>query len=716
MAVTTTYSLERIETEIIPPDVNDDGLQYIEETIGLSNGGFAILYGDRAKIIFYDSNGDEITTTESLDLSYGFSDFIQLDNGNVLVTGGGVTGSRGYLFTETGEPIGDPGGLSLRGGKSAALQDEGFATAYRMLSDEMFVQRYDDLGTEVGSPIQIGTGLDDTSIFDATALSDGGYVVSYWSDQGTPGSATLRATVFNADGTIRVADAVLASGQQKAQIGSVAALADGGFTVALENAGTNGRGEDVTLRLFDGDAANQTPGSVIHLDVGSGLDEAYPDVTVLANGYIMVSWQVISYEPGEPDIDGNPSPNQFRSDDIYGALYDQNGNVVQGPMELAGFGGGAAAAELPFVAALTNGDFVFSYDFYSYPYDDPGLPDYPDIRASILSYVRTSVGDGADDRIVGDELRDKIEGAGGADLLSGGGGADTIRGGAGADNIYGGAGADSMEGGAGDDTFNVDDAGDVVVEANGGGTDLVKSSVSFSLTGGYVENLTLTGDAAIDATGNALANVLTGNDAANVLDGGQRADTMYGRGGDDTYHVNVAEDVVIDPSGGGVDRVISTVSFSLAGSYADHLSLIGGGAIDATGNGLANRITGNHSDNRLDGASGNDRLFGGGGEDVFRFTAAPGAANADHVVDFAVGADVIELASRFFPRINIGELAPSAFKDLSLGAADASDRIIYDRATGRLFYDADGSGAGAHSLFAILDNKAAIDADDFIVV
>ena len=714
MAVTTTYSLETLEEEIVPPEVNTISPEHSPSLLGLDNGGLALLYGvgSRNDVLFYDDKFEAIGKV-TVDFDYGVRDLTQLSNGNVLIVGEEVGGeSRAYLFTDTGASVGDPSGFSVAGSAVAELADGGFALADRF-EDALFVQRYDGAGSEVGAPVQIGAGLSDTRVFDATTLSDGGYVVSYWSDQ-TTGSATLRATVFNADGTVRVADAVLASGQQHTLGGSIAALTDGGFALTLAEGDPSEYAEYVTLRLFGATAVNETPGSAIHIDGRPDTEEFLPQVTVLENGYVLVAWQGKAFDPGVPDEEGNPSEDEFRSDDIFGALYDQAGNLLVGPTELANIG--LEMTESPSVAALAGGDFAFAYDTYGYLYEDPGLNDNPNIRASIQSFVRTSVGDGADDRIVGDELRDKIEGAGGADLLSGGGGADTIRGGAGADNIYGGAGADSMEGGAGDDTFNVDDAGDVVVEANGGGTDLVKSSVSFSLTGGYVENLTLTGDAAIDATGNALANVLTGNSAANVLDGGQRADTMYGRGGDDTYHVNVAEDVVIDPSGGGVDRVISTVSFSLAGSYADHLSLIGGGAIDATGNGLANRITGNHSDNRLDGASGNDRLFGGGGEDVFRFTAAPGAANADHVVDFAVGADVIELASRFFPRINIGELAPSAFKDLSLGAADASDRIIYDRATGRLFYDADGSGAGAHSLFAILDNKAAIDADDFIVV
>jgi len=76
-----------------------------------------------------------------------------------------------------------------------------------------------------------------------------------------------------------------------------------------------------------------------------------------------------------------------------------------------------------------------------------------------------------------------------------------------------------MLGGAGDDIYGVDAAGDVVTEQAGEGSDLVQSSVTYTL-GANVENLTLTGTGAINATGNALDNMLTGNSSANVLSGG----------------------------------------------------------------------------------------------------------------------------------------------------------------------------------------------------
>ena len=76
-----------------------------------------------------------------------------------------------------------------------------------------------------------------------------------------------------------------------------------------------------------------------------------------------------------------------------------------------------------------------------------------------------------------------------------------------------------MQGGAGNDTYLVDNVGDVVTENASEGTDLVQSSVSFTL-GTNVDNLTLTGSGNINGTGNGDANVITGNSGNNTLDGG----------------------------------------------------------------------------------------------------------------------------------------------------------------------------------------------------
>jgi Ca2+-binding RTX toxin-like protein len=210
---------------------------------------------------------------------------------------------------------------------------------------------------------------------------------------------------------------------------------------------------------------------------------------------------------------------------------------------------------------------------------------------------------------------------------------NAITGNASANIIDGGTGADAMTGDAGSDTYYVDNALDTVTEVAGGGTaDTVISSISLTLAA-EVENLTLaTGTAALDGTGNALANTITGNDGNNVLDGGADAvvDTLNGGLGNDTFVLGSGNDTVGDT--GGTDTITSTITRSLAGyAVIENLTLLGGtAAIDGTGNALVNIITGNDGNNILDGGADAlvDTLNGGLGNDTYVL-----ASGSDTVAD-----------------------------------------------------------------------------------
>jgi serralysin len=231
---------------------------------------------------------------------------------------------------------------------------------------------------------------------------------------------------------------------------------------------------------------------------------------------------------------------------------------------------------------------------------------------------------------VGGSGHDTMIGNTADNLMSGGAGNDLIASGLGNDTLDGGLGNDEMLGGAGNDTYIVGEAGDIVTELAGEGTDTVRSAIDYTL-GANLENLVLTG-AALRGTGNALNNAITGNELANLLSGGAGDDMLAGGGGDDTldggtgadsmaggsgndfYFVDDAGDTVVELRGEGNDTVSTGLANYRLSANVENL-IMTGSAGSGTGNDLNNVLTGNALSNRLDGGAGNDRLIGGDGVD-----------------------------------------------------------------------------------------------------
>ncbi|HUH50128.1 MAG TPA: calcium-binding protein, partial [Mycoplana sp.] len=227
----------------------------------------------------------------------------------------------------------------------------------------------------------------------------------------------------------------------------------------------------------------------------------------------------------------------------------------------------------------------------------------------------------------------------------------------------------------------------------------------------------LTGTSVTNGMGNARANTLTGNSGKNVLNGGTGKDTLIGGGGDDTY-ITDGGDTIREDVSGGIDLVRSSVTLTL-GANLENLTLTGTGNIGGTGNALDNMLVGNAGKNVLNGGAGADTLTGGRGSDAFVFNTALGSKNIDKISDFDTKADIIRLDDGIFRGLKTGGLSQDAFR-IGTAAADASDRIVYNNATGALSFDRDGSGSAYKAVqFAVLSpglKNAGIDYNDFFVI
>jgi Ca2+-binding RTX toxin-like protein len=147
----------------------------------------------------------------------------------------------------------------------------------------------------------------------------------------------------------------------------------------------------------------------------------------------------------------------------------------------------------------------------------------------------------------------------------------------------------------------------------------------------------------------------------------------------------------------------------------DHLDAKGGADLLNGGSGKDTLIAGSGAD-LLFGGLGNDKLTGGSGTDTFVFDKAPVKANRDIINDFSHKDDRISLENEFFKGLAEGTLTAAAFR-VGSSAVDASDRIIYNKNTGALYYDKDGSGAAAKVQFAtLIGNPDDVARGDFLII
>ena len=579
---TSTAITEFAETEVFPiteiPTL--DEMQAV--FAGLTSGGFVAVwngidgyndFGVKAEI--FDNNGrrtvaEFLVNTNTAGVQADADVAALADGGFVVVwtdesTYPNVFDIKLQRFDAGGHRVGpeklvnstvegfqvDPHVVALAGG--------GFSVTWQQQNDyspdDVRTQLFDADGKRIGGERLVTSNGTPGAV---TALADGGYVVS-WMGFDSDYSRGVKAQIYDSKGGKTGTPINLNSYVQGAQTRAViAGLPSGGFVAAWSDDGNNFGKETghqgTWFQRFD--ANGKETGSPVRIFPQPGE----PELSILQDGTVLMTWA---------------GPYGTTDFGLFGVRMNANGQVLQPPFSINPLG--TSVRPQSTITALQNGAFAV------------GWLD----RARV--YFPIVEGDDSANMFKGTSGRDFYRGHGGNDKISGGAEDDNLSGGAGNDVLVGGVGADYMQGGLGDDIYYVDNAGDVVFEANGQGYDSVLSSVNFSLAGSYAEALTLTGTEAIKAVGNDLDNNLSGNSADNILNGGRGADKMAGRNGNDTYYVDNAGDIVIEQAAQGDDTVRSTITYTLPDNV-EYLVLAGDSAIKGVGNARANRITGNSAE------------------------------------------------------------------------------------------------------------------------
>ena len=625
----------------------------------------------------------EATVNTTAYNSQGFPAITTLADGGYVVIWQSYQDGNADIYAQRYDASGTEFGLETRINTSTtgsqqcpditALVDGGYVATWMSYQDGIgggiFAQRYDVSGVALGAETKINTtALRDWSYPVAAAMADGGYVISWESNNLWYGSYDVYAQRYDATGLAIGAETIVNSNRAGYQhLSAITALSDGGYVVAWQSSEQDGSGYGVYAQRYA--ATGEPVNGETRINALTGDDQSEPAVSALADGGYVVAWlsstldrsqsniYVQRYDKDSIAVGGETQVNQANTGSgrylppkismladggylvvwygngagdvsgTYAQRYDATGQAVNGQTLLNSNGLPPSG-----ITYLPDGGYVLtgstSAGIYAQRYDLNGKP-----------LVESLTGDAAANKLTwsgtnpfsldGGAGNDTLTGGSGADRLDGGTGNDTLIGGSGDDQLIGGTGADSMAGGAGDDTYLVEDSGDTVNEAVNAGTDTVKSSVSYTLSAN-VENLILTGSAAINGSGSIDANILTGNSGNNVLSGaagndnffgGGGADTFVGGTGDDLFSVDRADIVVSENAGEGTDTVETSLSYTLTANV-ENLVLTGSNNLIGTGNGEANHLTGNSGNNTLIGGAGNDTIDGAGGTDVAGYASS----------------------------------------------------------------------------------------------
>ncbi|WP_269515461.1 M10 family metallopeptidase C-terminal domain-containing protein [Brevundimonas subvibrioides] len=598
-----------------------------------------VTLGAASSTINGTSNADTLQGTAGDDTIYGLGGNDTLNGlaGNDVLIGGagndtmvGGSGDDSYEVTEAGDLV-------------TELANEGNDTVYSYLDTYTLTTDVERLALVGSARVAIGNGGDNVLIGSAGAnillggagndtmiggAGDDAYEVTEAGDVVTEAAGEGTDTVYSYLETYTAAaniERVELAGRAR----NGATNATGGTVVgnALDNVLTVGGGSAVLIGGGGNDTAvigGARSGFTIATSNGiTTVTGGGRTITLAGVERIQFSDQVFVLTPDQTLV-GTAGGEVLSGADSYDTIYGNGGNDV-----LFGYGGN---------------DFLIGGDGADIMVGGDGNDTYE--VSEVADNIQEGAGEGFDTVFAyasGYTLAANTESlrlVGSAVTGYGNAGDNTLVGN-GLDNVLvGGGGNDTFYGGAGNDTYEVTEAGDVVNENANEGTDTIFSYVTYAL-GANIENLRLVGGA-LNATGNALNNMIVGNDGNNVLIGGAGNDIMVGSLGNDAYEVTEAGDLVYEAAGEGTDTVYSYIDTYQMSLNVEALFLVGSARV-GLGSAGNDTIVGNGLNNVLNGNAGDDILTGGAGVDQFWHLAGGGR---DRITDFSAGSGEIIVLSQ----------------------------------------------------------------------
>ena len=615
----------------------------------LAGGGFAVVWGDDSsggnfapsegiKLQLYSAAGtrvgDEIVVNTATAGEQRGAQIAELSNGNIVVTWndgslgvGGATGDsslgavKAQLFSAGGSRLGGEilvntttyhyqeaplvtplaGGGFLIAWNDSSQTTNGYGTDFHEM--DVRAQAFDAVGAKVGGEFVVNATTAGKQALARLVPLDDGNLLAVWSDYslGVDGPDT-RAQLFSPSGARIGAEIVVAAGRTD-QVPGPVEVVPGGFIIGWSDFDLSAGG----LRKYSNDGALVAEVALPRLPI---------DIAQLQDGRFAVTY-----------VTGT-----FGTLDTWLQLLDANLQKIGDPITVhTAVGGDQFGGDM---AIGPDGRFLTVWR-------DQDTAETTGVKAQLFAPLAAAT-DG-DDTITGTPGDDHLQGFGGSDTLFGLGGNDLLD---------GGTGNDGMDGGTGNDTFYVDSAGDVVIEAVGGGGDAVRTTVDYTLPSGaeieVFQPLDHQSTIGLRLTGNEFGQVIDGNRGDNVLrgadgddvifgyfgndilNGDAGADLLFGQEGDDTYYVD-ALDRIEESAFEGNDRVAASASFAIGDDDSveslEAATLSSTERLDLTGSALSQTVAGNNGVNILRGQGGNDLLLGYGGDDFL-----VGGTGADQMI------------------------------------------------------------------------------------